>query len=438
MKMSRYVFSAPYGKDTILYHSATHAVLSLPNECVKSETFSRDLDEESLSALSEMGFFSIGDKKIAEQAEQHLVNLDKLFISLELNLNCNLRCPYCYQAGKVNQGQIEEETLSDLVRYYDVVYKTAPYKDLFLKVLGGEPTLAEKKLLDICEKTSRFCRSRNVRFHLLIDTNGTLIESILRLHGYDSLLLTIPLTHQICHDDVRHDSTGHGTYEKIIKNINVVKEQKPEVKIVLRSNIDKNNIVHFHDFLKDIQNKINFLPLLSLNYTAELNEKGGYKNSLFYDDFIRWSSTEAIDMLVEAELPVTISPNISIEECQYRSQYSLKLFSDGTVGSCAMSFFQAGRMSIKDMVEQFGTGSPFERAKARQALMQDQQCLDCSYLFLCGGTAKLPCILALDPTACERKNYGLYLEGFLQRYMKYSEQDKGHLFTVFQDGESYR
>ena len=65
-----------------------------------------------------------------------------------------------------------------------------------------------------------FCKSNEVRFHLLVDTNGTRIDDLMTLEGYDSLLLTIPLSYKECHDRVRFDAKGNGTYDAIIENIN--------------------------------------------------------------------------------------------------------------------------------------------------------------------------------------------------------------------------
>lgn len=119
----------------------------------------------------------------------------------------------------------------------------------------------------------RFCNEKGVKMHLLVDTNGTMINDLLTLSGYASLLFTIPLTAKECHDDVRKDAKGNGTYDLIIENINIIKREKPEAKIVIRYNVDNENVKLFDIFLEDIERKLTFKPLISVNYTAELNEK---------------------------------------------------------------------------------------------------------------------------------------------------------------------
>lgn len=190
--------------------------------------------------------------------------------------------------------------------------------------------------------------------------------------------------------------------------------------------------------MKDIKSKLFFKPLVSVNYTAELNNNEDYKTNLTYRDFILWSSTKAIDLLVEEDLPVTISPIISIEECQFRSRYSIKLFCDGTFGSCAMSFFDDDKMTISEMLRLFDVENNFWNNKKKQTLLTDKECIRCDSLFICGGTNKLPCIMALDKKMCEEKQFGIVLGEFLKRYMNYKQLGRNNLFVVFENGEGYR
>lgn len=439
MKLSKYVRIVPYNDEEVLvYNTVNHSIIELPSFFTKDTNLEEYIDQESICVLRDMEFLETSDSIIENKIEEYVINKNKLFVSLELNLSCNLRCPYCYQLEKGKKGLIEDSDLDNLVKYYEKVYEIEPYKELFLKVLGGEPTLVWSKLIYIHEKTAEFCREKGVKYHLLIDTNGTLIDDLLELQGYDSLLLTIPLTYKACHDQVRFDAHGKGTYDAIISNVNTLMNKKKNLKIVIRYNVDANNIEMFGDFLKDIKSKLFFKPLVSVNYTAELNNNEDYKTNLTYRDFILWSSTKAIDLLVEEDLPVTISPIISIEECQFRSRYSIKLFCDGTFGSCAMSFFDDDKMTISEMLRLFDVENNFWNNKKKQTLLTDKECIRCDSLFICGGTNKLPCIMALDKKMCEEKQFGIVLGEFLKRYMNYKQLGRNNLFVVFENGEGYR
>lgn len=437
-KLSKYVRAIDYHDDLALYNTINHAVIQLPREAVKDGVIVADLDEDSLKVLHESCFLDETDQSVESNLSSFLINEKKLFISLELNLSCNLRCPYCYQAGTHDGKIIEDSTIDKLTDYVHKVYEKTSFEDLYVKILGGEPTLVWNKFMKVYNSLMSFCKSMNVRFHVLVDTNGTLIDGLLTLNRYDSLLLTVPLSYKKCHDKVRFDSKGNGTYDAIVENINVFHMKKPKTKIVIRYNIDDNNWSHFKEFLDDIGEKLTFKPLVSVNYTAELNDSRDFKNKMTYLDFVEWCSTKAIDDLVSSEIPVTISPIVSIEECQFRSKYSLKLFSDGTVGSCAMSFFDHDRLLIEEIVTNFSKKNIFSAKKEKQTIIADSQCMSCADIFICGGTSKLPCIKALNPNLCNEKRFSVDLNKFIQKYLSCVENGTRDLFVVFENGESYR
>lgn len=438
IKLSKYVKTVVCSTDVALYNTMNHAVMKLPNEAIKDGAIIAELDEESFEILHDSYFFEDTDVTVASLLPSFLMNEKKLFISLELNLSCNLRCPYCYQTGTHDGKVISDEALDNLIDYVLAVNEKIKIEDLYVKILGGEPTLVWEKFMRVYNSLRKICDIHNIRFHLLVDTNGTRIEDLLTLDGYDSLLLTIPLSYKECHDKIRFDAKGNGTYDLILENVNVFHQKKPNDKIVIRYNVDDDNCGYFKDFLGDIATKLVFKPIVSVNYTAELTDTSNFKNSMTYLDFVEWSSSIAIDALIATEMPVTISPIISIEECQFRSRYSLKLFSDGTVGSCAMSFFDQTRLSIKDLVENFSKENEFVIKKSTQAIIADSQCMQCEDIFMCGGTNKLPCIKALNPDLCENKKANINLQHFITRYLDCVEMGKSDLFVVFENGESYR
>ncbi len=438
MKLSKFVKTVKHNDDIVLYNTINQAVIELPRQAVQDRKIVANIDDESIEALREAFFLSETDSEIVSNLPDYLINDKKLFISVELNLSCNLRCPYCYQAGTHDGKVISDDTLDSLVNYVKKVYEKSPFEDLFVKILGGEPTLVWKKFHKICKDLLAFTKSAGIKFHLLVDTNCTLIDDLLTLEGYDSLLFTIPLSYKECHDKVRFDAKGNGTYEKIIENINIIHQKLPDAKIVIRYNVDGDNRDFFKPFLDDIREKLIFKPLVSVNYTAELNGDPNYKNTMSYVDFVEWSSSQAIDDLIMAEMPVTISPIVSVEECQYRSKYSFKLFSDGTVGSCAMSFFDKDKLSLQELLDLFAEENAFSQKKQVQTIVSEPACMSCKDIFMCGGTNRLPCIKALDPNLCENKIFNVNLEKFIKKYLDYVELGKNELFVVFENGESYR
>ena len=214
------------------------------------------------------------------------------------------------------------------------------------------------------------------------------------------------------------------------RNLEILKKELPNSDIIVRYNVDAENILLFRDFVKDIKNKISFAPILSPNYTMNLGE-GGFKNRLSYHDFVEWLSTDCIDILLENDLPITISPFSLKQKCQCWSPYSLKLFSDGTVGACAMSFFDNERPTIQTLLNEGYMGRKWEEQKA-YSVFDDNKCTKCPSLFLCGGAYHQPCMKSLTLLECNNADrLHLNLKEFLRRYLLAIDCEKEHLFVGF-------
>jgi len=86
--------------------------------------------------------------------------------SLELTLQCNLRCKHCYLDG-VHDGIPGEQELST-EEWYDILDQLADAGTLWLLMTGGEP-FARSDFLDI------YTYAKKRGFLITIFTNGTLI-----------------------------------------------------------------------------------------------------------------------------------------------------------------------------------------------------------------------------------------------------------------------
>jgi uncharacterized protein len=406
------------GEDVILYNSQNRAIVSLPETYFENNILTDMISDSELAAINELDFFD-NDAVLAE-IEQEYNKFTNLIISLETLLDCNLACPYCYQIGKKSTKKpVSKDNLDLLFDYIVRVYDETNFQSLTFKILGGEPSVGWKTADYIITKISIFCKSRNVYFKLMIDTNGTIIKDLSLLNGYDSLILTIPLTHQECHDAYRKYTTGKGSYEIIVKNINELSRCLNNTSIVLRYNVDSININKFSEYVYDLRGKLNFTPIISPNYTMNLGE-GEFVNSLTHKDFIQWLSSDFIDILADNDLPIVVAPFNLTEKCQFWSKYSLKMFSNGSVGACAMSFFADENPTIREVLDDFDRTHSYWGNAKEYTIFSDQQCRNCASLFLCGGAYRLPCIKSLNLKECVPDGLvHVNLDLFLKRYIKY-------------------
>lgn len=425
-------------EDIVLYNTINRNVVSLPrayfHDC---NNLIDDIPQDELSELNECGFFA--DEINFKILEQQYETVDALIISLETILSCNLRCPYCYQIGNDHStAVISRRHLDLLYEYIEKVFSITHFKYLTLKVLGGEPSIKWSIAEYIIEKLYEFCKENNATFNLMIDTNGTLIKDYLKLKHYDSILFTIPLTYKDSHNEFRHYNSGKGTYDEIIDNVNNLHQGLSNCSIVLRYNMDAYNILKFQDYILDLRNRLLFTPIISPNYTLNLG-CGGFTNKLPHDDFVRWCSSTFIDIMTKVGWPIVITPVTLSSKCQYRQKYSLKLFSDGTVGACAMNFFDKVRPTLKEVCSNIQMIEHYWNNAKGFSLLSQKKCKNCPSLFLCAGAYTNPCIKSLHLPECEPEdNIGVNLKLFLKHYVKYCKNGFRDLFVGFNDFLTYK
>lgn len=424
-------------EDNIIYNSVNKAIVSMPKDYFIGEKVLRqEITKSEIEYLRQNDYLE-GDLDIDSIAERY-EKFDTLIISLELFLNCNLSCPYCYQIGNSSTKVISTADLDNLYEYIITVYQHEKFKTLVFKVLGGEPTVNWSPAEYIIKKIFDFCECSGVFLKLMIDTNGTMLTNLLSFKYYHSLTLTIPLTERECHNRYRKYRSGKGTYDDIVDNVNIIDRSMSNVDIVLRYNIDEENILQFEKYVKDLKNRLSFTPIISPNYTMSVGS-GDFKNKLVHQDLINWLSSSFIDILAACDFPIVVSPYAITSKCQYWSSYSLKMFSDGTVGACAMSFWEKDRPRIEDICGKIDEVEKLSNGAKKFCLFKDSKCSQCPSLFLCGGTYNLPCSQKLGEHKCEHPDsLHINLGMFLSRYMKYSDEGKGALFVGFNDGNIFR
>lgn len=159
----------------------------------------------------------IQNLKPAQSVNETFYNAIKIHVSN----SCNLACKYCYANGGnygFQDSLMTHETADKILKTIDEwkVFQKLEYITFF----GGEPLLAWKIINYICEHTVH----RNVK-HLL-QTNGTVInEEILEMLKKYDISVTVSIDGpQKVHDFNRIDKNGNGTFQKVLYNIQKMKD----------------------------------------------------------------------------------------------------------------------------------------------------------------------------------------------------------------------
>lgn len=260
--------------------------------------------------------------------------LDNYLKNLILNIteNCNLNCKYCVFSGTYKYHRLHNKHSMD----WQIVQRTLDFfipkcherlketqDRISIGFYGGEPLLEWSKILKIVEYTRDKYPGVFPGIDFRITTNGVLLnENIIKELINNKFILTVSLDGpEAIHDRYRVFRDGTGSYDMIIKNLNLIKKydnnyfrekvnfsvtMAPEYRIYevveyfrnefpdqeisnLFSMVYKYETTFFDNFDMEIENKkclnqLNSLLIDSINNEIN-NREDRVLSSIFRDDF---------------------------------------------------------------------------------------------------------------------------------------------------------
>lgn len=379
IKYSPYVFPVDFKQRNckLLLNTRSGKIAILPIE----ETI---LSKEEVDYLKDNGF--LFNQPIADDICSNTEDSNDVIISIETSLSCNLSCPYCYQKSVTNR-RVSNINFNFVLEYISFLFNQKKFRNFHLKILGGEPSLHTHEIFKFLRNLDEF-RKNGMTLHLYFDTNAVLLH---RFEGVeklaDTIAFNIPLSHKSVHDMERCKKNGEKTYDQIIQEIQKYHKSSPTSEFVIRHNTNDNYLL-FTEFCDDIKSKIPFMNV-NICYVVESNV---YKNPLGYDNYLVWLYNEAIPLLWKNNLAFVNSPLKKLCECQFYKKYSVKFFSNGTVGRCATDYW-ASCMSFSDFKN---NGYYIDKEKFEIK----KECKSCRFIYLCSNSIDYPCRSLIKDNPC--------------------------------------
>lgn len=178
--------------------------------------------------------------------------------------DCNLRCRYCFAGtgdfGTGHRSMLDEETGKAAIDF--LIRESGPRRNLDIDFFGGEPLLnwnIVKKLVEYCEEQGPK-HGKDIR--LTITTNAYLLDEekmdYINEH-FKNCVLSIDGRKEV-HDHMRPDAGGHGTWERISKNIARFVEKRGNKEYYLRGTYTAYN----KDFSEDVLTLADIAPQVSV------------------------------------------------------------------------------------------------------------------------------------------------------------------------------
>ncbi len=247
------------------------------NDIINSKIVAVDLFEKKIliknfygNEFDAQNYLKTSNKNIRKYIYNLRERKKNITFTIVTTLNCNLSCSYCYEKNYKNISQVLSnnkcfEICEYIIKYINY-YKAERVKIIFT---GGEPLLNKKAIFYIMEFFSNKKILPDVLFKFSIVTNGTISLSLPELkflneHGLDLIQVSLDGSQEI-HNKRR--LAKFNAFEKTKKFL--FDNSKYDFSIVIRTNIDEENIAYYADMLDNIKELKNKNVMLSLYQTEK-------------------------------------------------------------------------------------------------------------------------------------------------------------------------
>lgn len=339
------------------------------------------------------------DKTISELNEW-----DESIKTLVINVtdNCNLNCVYCSrQCARSTPNNMGGELLKKILK------KAADYASkkgilMTIQFHGGEPLMVFKRIIKAIDNLTK--RERSF-LKLRIQSNGILInEDIMKKCHKRNIEIGISLDGRDIENDLtRKDIRGGGTFDKVMKSLELLKRYQKELScLTVVTNVNVNNLDQILNFFNKIGlNNIGFLPLYEEPNTRTIRKemvpdmkKLAKNQKRLFDKWIELLNDKRNKDLNITTFQILIWNLLAANGSNKKFRVncgvgvnSLFVEADGRVWGC-------GAFSYTDELElgNFGNDDLFNIQKSNsykkfqsRITKNTEKCCDCVYQFICNG-----------------------------------------------------
>ncbi|MBQ7858621.1 MAG: radical SAM protein [Faecalibacterium sp.] len=246
MKFSRYnVIGQTAAGDYFAANTITGAIAKLTAE--EYGLFARGdaaaVSADDLPAYRQCGFAVADelDESALLRRTYRVFQFNKKSSSLILcpTLDCNFRCPYCFEEHQ--PGCMPPSVQTQVLAFIEQLL-CGGIEALDVGWFGGEPLLFPNILCDMTARIAALCRTHGVPVKFSVTTNGYLITDELveffRQYSFEKIKITIDGS-RAQHNARRFLANGGGTYDRIVQNVKALAAR--DVPVLVRVNIDHSN-----------------------------------------------------------------------------------------------------------------------------------------------------------------------------------------------------
>ncbi|MCM2464877.1 radical SAM protein [Methanoculleus oceani] len=152
-------------------------------------------------------------------------------IELILTEGCNLACSYCFEKDMAGHSKMPRNIAAKAIDL--LIDYSNDCSELHITYFGGEPLLNYSVMRYITEYAQEQSSLRNKSINFNMTTNGTLLNrSIVEYLSSNKIKVLVSVDGlRRTHDKHRKDKNGNGTFDRVYKNLKLLKEKQPWIGI---------------------------------------------------------------------------------------------------------------------------------------------------------------------------------------------------------------
>lgn len=397
-KVSFYNIIVPHEGYTLFYNTKSDSLIAFTNEeYVVIETLLDnlvDFQTEYPVVYSEMkkaGFI------IEDYNEKELVKFNNKLcvyenhsyhLTINPTLDCNLKCWYCSTeyAQAIHHGRMSQSIVNSIEKHIEHLVCKNRIPALHLDWFGGEPLLYYKEVIKpIASYAKDIATKHGVILTQHVTTNATLLseEMMLEMRELNFTSFQIPLDGNAKHHDtIKKFNTNKGTFETVMKNLNLLSKIIPNSHITLRINYDKKTLFGITDIIPLLSEdakkhiRVDFQKVWQINCSEKEIQQLAKVKRIFYKS--------GLDSGYWAYKPHHFIRCYADKLHQYAINY------DGRIFKCTAQDY--GNDKVIGTLKEDGTikwNSQLLCELFAHATFDNERCLNCKALPICMG----PCII---------------------------------------------
>lgn len=267
-------------------------------------------------------------------------NYNSLGLTIAPTLNCNLRCPYCYEPRDKFEESIKimpEKVQESLILFtIDQIKKHEKIKAIGVTWYGGEPLLASDVVLSLSKRLMGVADEYGLKYTSSIVTNGTLLTEKLLKNLLQFNMSQFQITFdgdKPHHDKTRVYPNGKGTFDQVFQKFRLLLEH--DVKISVRINVSSEN----YESIPNLLDRLKEIGATKKNVSVYFAKLTRYANScpdLGYLDTINFAEIEGTlyRKLIEMGFNYSIFPSPKLLPCGALSPTHFSLDPEGYLYKC--------------------------------------------------------------------------------------------------------